>query len=177
MALAQMQAALARLCTDASARAELRTDPAAFAARWELSAEEGDALALQVLGEVEAVARSLRQKRRSEASRAMPLAVQVLGPRFRPLFHEYAEATPLTHIRNPALDALAFLQRLLAASGEALSIGDRDALGYEAGSLIMQQTGRRFLARWLLVPGSGTASRSLAVWWRWRGQLRHWLIR
>jgi hypothetical protein len=81
----------------------------------------------------EAVARSLRQKRMSEAARSMPLAGQVLG--------------------------------------------SRDALGYEAGWLTMQHTARRFLVRWLVVPGSGTASRSLAVWWRWRGKLCHWLSR
>ena len=172
-----MQAALARLCTDATARAELRDNPVAFMARWGLSTEEREALAREVLDEAEAVAQSLRQKRLSEAARSMPLAVQVLGPRFPSLFHEYAEATPLGRARNPALDALAFHQRLLASRDEALSLCDRDALGYEAGWLTMQYTGRPFLIRWLRVPRSGAASRSLAVWWRWRGKLRHWLSR
>ena len=174
MALATAQAALARLCTDAAARAELRADPEAFSRRWGLSVEESAALARDVLGEAEAFAKTLRRKRLDEATRSMPLAGQVLGPSFAPLFHKYAAATPLGPARNPALDALDFHHWLLAAGDTELSISDIHALRYEAGWLTMQHTKRKFLALWLLIPDSGMPCRSLAVWWRWRGKLRHW---
>ena len=175
MALAAVQTALARLCTEAAARAELRADPEAFARRWGLSVEESESLARDVLGEAEAFALSLRRKRFDEAARSMPLARQVLGPYFAPLFHQYAAATPLGSARNPALDALDFYHWLLTSGAATLALYDRHALRYGAGWLTMQHTPRRLLVLWLLVPNSGTPSRSFAIWWRWRGKLRHWV--
>jgi hypothetical protein len=175
MALAAVQTALARLCTEAAARAELRADPEAFARRWGLSSEESESLAREVLGEAEAFARSLRRKRMDEAARSMPLARQVLGLSFEPFFARFAAATPLGSTRNPALDALDFHHWLLTSGVTALALDDRHALRYEAAWLTMQHTARRFLALWLLVPNSGSPSRTFAIWWRWRGKLRHWV--
>ncbi len=175
MALAAVQTALARLCTEAAARAELRADPEAFARRWSLSVEESESLARDVLGEAEAFAQSLRRKRFEEAARSMPLARQVLGSNFETLFQSYAAATPQGPARNPALDALNFHHWLLTSGDAAPALDERHALRYEVGWLTMQHTPRRFLALWLLVPNSGTPSRTLAIWWRWRGKLYHWV--
>jgi hypothetical protein len=174
MGLAELQRSLARLYTDAAARAELRADPRRFARQCGLSADEGAALEREVLGDAEIFARSLRRKRMDEAARSMPLAGKVLGPDFACLFQKYASATPLGPMRNPALDALDFHRWLLAPGRVNLSPGDRDALRYEAAWLTMLHTNRSFLVLFLQRPGAEKASRSLVVWWRWRGKLRHW---
>ena len=172
--LAHLQAALARLYTDAAVREELRCSPEAFAARFGLEESEVAGLVREVLGEVEDFARALHRKRFHEAMRALPRTREILGVRLAALFDEYAAATPLGAARNPALDALAFVQWLLAAHRAGLSAADGDALRYECAWLTMQHTSRRALVRWLLVPGAAGGSRVCAVWWRWRGRLRHW---
>lgn len=168
-----MQAAIARLATDAAAREALRADPAAFATRCGLDAEESRWLAGEMSGELEDFARSLRQKRLHEALRSMPLAEELLGERCAALFREYADATPLGPARNPALDALDFHHWLLTRA--TLTTPQRDAIQYEAAWITMQHTPRRFLVRFLLVPEAGSASRSVVIWWRRRGKIRHWV--
>lgn len=171
-----MQAALARLCTDAAARAELRSEPVEFGKRWEMSIAETKALVEAVGGEVEQFAQSLRRKRLREAARSMPLTVQTLGAQFAPLFEKYGDAVPLGSFRKPELDALAFLQSILSQTTPPLAAPKRDLLRFEAGWLTMRHTPQRFLIRWLAVPHSSRGvSSSVAVWWRWRGRLRHWV--
>jgi len=173
MALAALQSALARLYTDAAERAALRADSAAFGARFGLSKEDSATLARDVLGAAEDFAGTLYGKRFHEAARSLPLAGEVLGPRFAPAFADYAVATAGL-ARSPAQDALAFHDWLTANQAAELSSVDRDALRYEQGWLLMQHTARRCLLRWLLVPGCEGGSRKLVAWWRWRGRLRHW---
>jgi hypothetical protein len=172
--LAQLQAALARLYTDAGAREELRRAPEEFAARHRLSKEETSDIMREMLGEVDAFARALQRKRFGEAARAMPIAQEILGVRIAALFEDFAALTPLGAARNPALDALAFEQWLLDKNRTLLPAAENDALRYELAWLMMQHTKRRALVRWIVVPRSKRASRVLVVWWRWRGCLRHW---
>ena len=173
--LAHLQAALARLYTDAAAREELRRAPEEFAARHRLNKEETSDIVRELLGEVDAFARALQRKRFGEAARSMPIAREILGIKMGALFKDFAALTPLGAARNPALDALAFEQWLLEKNRALLSAAENDALRYELACLMMQHTKRRALVRWLVVPHSERASRVLVLWWRWRGCLRYWV--
>jgi hypothetical protein len=175
MGLAELQGALAHLYTDAAARDQLRADRAAFALRHGLSAEEAQALAQDVLDDAQYFAASLFRKRRDETARAMPLAVETLGPRFHGVFQQFAATHPLGAMRNPALDALAFLEWLPAREFK-LSGNERAALRYTRHWLAMQHSARRFLIRVLHVRGHRRYTLSIAVWWRWRGRLHHRVI-
>lgn len=138
------------------------------------AAGAGGALAGEVLGAAEDFARSLTRKRFEETARSLPQTRAVLGSRFAPWFAEYATATPLAAGHFPALDALNFHAWLRNRKDAGLSSIERDALRYEQGWLTMQNSQRRFLLRWLAVPGEG-ATRVFVGWWRWRGKLRHWI--
>ena len=172
MGLAEMQSALARLYTSAEARAELRRDDRGFAEHHHLSKAEAEALAGSVLNEAEDFARALVRKRYAEAVKAIPAAQNILGSRMDNSFSSYAAATPLGRERNPAIDALAFLRWLVRERRNEFSLSEIDGFRYEEARLLMQQTGRRLMVRWLQVPEQGAASRSLVVWWRWNGRLR-----
>jgi hypothetical protein len=174
MGLAEVQAALARLYTSAEAREALSTDPRHFEKEHGLSHEETRQLAGSVLKEADDFARALGRKRFSEAMKAMP-NLEKLEFRIDSLFARYAAATPLGSQRNPALDALCFTRWLLRTADVELSSSDRDAVRYQEARILMQHTGRWLLVRWLLVPDRENASRSVAIWWRWRGRLRHWV--
>jgi len=175
MGLAEIQAALAQLYTSADARAELRKDQQCFAERHRLSEEEARQLAGSVLDEADAFATALARKRFSEARKSMHGVEKLLGAKMGELFAQYAAVTPLGIQRNPAFDALAFIRWLLELEVASHSLSDRDALRYEEARILMQHTGRRVLLRWLLVPGNESASRTLAVWWRWGGRMHHWI--
>jgi len=173
MGLAELQSALARLYTVAEDRALLLSNPADFAARHGLSKAETQMLLGELLPEVQRLAGSLLRKRIQEATRAMPLAKEILGPRFDPALRRFAELHPLGPMRNPALDALDFHRWLLSRKGAELSAGERGGLRYSEGWLSMQNTRRRFLVR-VLPPGAmGVGATRLAIWWRWGGRVRH----
>lgn len=175
MGLAEFQAALARLYTDADARAELRDDQRGFGERYRLSNEETEQLAGSVLNDADDFAGALARKRFSEAAKSMRGVETIVGGRMQEVFARYAAMTSLGIQRNPALDALAFIRWLLDEESGPTSLSDRDGLRYEEARILMQQTGRRFLVRWLFVPNRGNPSRALVIWWRWRGRLRHWV--
>jgi hypothetical protein len=177
MGLVEFQAALAKLYTSSDARAALRSDRQRFADEHHLSNAEAEQLAGPVLKEADDFARSLARKRFSEVMKAMPNLEELFEMGIGGLFARYAAVTPLGSQRNPALDALSFIQWLLRGESIKLSVTNRDALRYEEGRILMQQTGRQLLIRWLLVPGRERAWHSLAIWWRWRGRLQHWVIR
>jgi hypothetical protein len=175
MGLAAIQSALAQLYTSADSREELRSNVQQFAVRHGLSASEVEGLAASVLDEAEVFARALARKRFSEAAKAMPNAQACLGPKLDEHFARFAAVTPLGAQRNPAFDALEFIRWLLREQRGVLSASDVHVLRYEDARILMQQSSRRFLVRWLKVPNRGTASRSLVIWWRWRGRLRCWV--
>lgn len=175
MGLAEFQAALAHLYTNADARAELRSDQGRFGERYRLSGEETERLAGSVLDDAHKFAGALARKRFSEATKSMPGVEKIVGVRMGDLFARYAAITPLGAQRNPAFDALVFIQWLLNKENSSFSLSDRDALRYEEARILMQHTSRRFLMRWLVVPGAASPSRAFAVWWRFRHRLRHWV--
>ena len=177
MGLAEIQAALAQLYTNAGARAEMRNDHRQFAERHGLSTDEAQQLAESILDEADSFARSLERKRFSEAAKAMPSVRTMLGARMGELFAHYAAATPLGTQRNPALDGLSFIRWLLHFDDTELSRRDKEALRYEESRILMQQSRRLLLVRWVRPPGRASSLRSIAIWWRWRGRLRHWVSR
>jgi hypothetical protein len=131
-------------------------------------------LAGTVLNEAGDFAKALAHKRVAEATKAMPAVELILGARMGEMFARYAEVTPLGALRNPAHDALGFIQWVLNGEKCGQSPGERDGLRYEEARIVMRETGRRLMIRWVKVPGSERASRSLVVWWRWGGRLREW---
>lgn len=163
MGLEQFQAALAKVCTRPAVREALLQDPAAFAREHGLTREETALLAEEQFG---AFAAALRSKRRQEASRAMPVLEQTFGSRLRELFDRFAAVN--AGQRSPALDALAFHHWLLRTT--PLAAEERRAVQVSRDGLTMRHTARRFCLRLLHERGGGL---SVAVWWRWRGQLRH----
>lgn len=88
MALAQMQALLARLFTDDDLRREFFEAPIAVATRFGLSMHDTQRLAGIDRREIEAFARSLIGKRSLYARRALPLTARALGDRFDALFRQ-----------------------------------------------------------------------------------------
>lgn len=171
MGLAQLQFALARLYTQASAREELQRDPGTFATRHQLTVGEASELACCVLGDAGHFADALLRKRRDEAAKSIGLVVEKL-PTFAGWFSKFAESTPLGAQRNPALDARDFLRWLRTR------VTNRDVLDrirYFEARITMMETKRRFLARWTWCPED--ERKRLVVWWRWRGKVYVWRFR
>jgi hypothetical protein len=169
MALTELQAAVARLCTDPAARALLREDPEAFARAAALVPAELAALTGAAWPTLAAFATSLLRKRTREAGQAIPFTRAALGETFARTFEAYA-ATGAS-ARDPALDALAFLGWLRRRPAPSPAL--RAATRYEQASLEMRR-GRK-----LCRLGFFTLSRGrpfLACWWRFprRAPCRSW---
>lgn len=174
MGLAEMQSALARLYTSVGAREELRSDCARFAEQHRLSNAEAETLAGSVLDDAEEFASALARKRFAEAIKAIPTVEAILGAKLHELFSAYARVTPLGSQRNPALDALEFIRWILREQRRPFSLCNLDSLRYEEARILMRESNRRLLMRWLHLPGRESTSRQLIVWWRWGGRLCSW---
>lgn len=160
MALAELQAALARLSTDPAARALFIGDPQAFADAAGLSPEELASLREMAESSLKVFAHSLLHKRSHETARAMPLTREALGGEYGRTFEAFAATHPVA--RDPAIDALRFLEwlpRQRAGGGGAC-----EAARYERAWLLMRRTDRRWHAGVFNPPGA--RSRFLAIWWR-----------
>jgi hypothetical protein len=149
MGLAQVQAALARLYTDAAWRASFLADPEAAGATLGLAAAEARQLAGLAPAQVELVAGSLRRKRLTEVVKLLPLSHRALGPRFAALFWRHADAYLPRGTKRHRADALAFTAYLArAARAEPLDPPwAADLLAYEAAWLAASDPGCRVLLR------------------------------
>jgi hypothetical protein len=128
MALADMQAALARLFTEAEARADFARDAKAAARGWGLDKTEADRLASLAPGAVDRFAGSLRAKRALDAGKLLPTTALALGPDFARKLRAHLAGPP----RGAAGDALALVAELQAAPDfERPWIGD--LARYEGG--------------------------------------------
>lgn len=160
MALAEIHAALARLGSDPAARALFVGDAQAFATQAALSAE--DLLTLREMAEssLHLFSHSVLHQRAHAAAYAIPLTRAALGDDFARMFEAFAA----THQCAPdsERDALHFAQWLPGSVKAARSACD--AARFEAASLLMRRTRRRFLAGFFRPPGA--PRRFLAVWWR-----------
>jgi hypothetical protein len=187
MGLAQVQAALARLYTDAAWRADFLADPEGAGAGLGLDAAEVRQLAQLGPGQVQLVAGSLRRKRLNEVVKLLPLSHRALGPRFAALFWQHADAYLPRGTKRHRDDALAFAAFVArAARVEGLEPPwAADLMRYEAGWLATSVPGCRGLLRWFrcdprsvahaLAHGDGAPpaakGATLALWVRlpWRG--------
>jgi hypothetical protein len=88
MALAQAQALLARLFTDAAARRAFFADPIRAAKSAGLSEAEAQSFAALDKREVEAFAQTLLGKRALDVRKVLPLTTRALGDRFNALLFE-----------------------------------------------------------------------------------------
>lgn len=194
MGLAQLQAALARLFTDAALRERFFADPAAIGRELGLASEEIAQLTKLGQGEIAEFARSLDQKRLSAVRDLLPLTARALGDRFDGLFLEHAERYRPGGIQKHLNDALAFARFL----NDRRSLGQfdppwlRSLARYEATSLEMRNSDRMVCIRLLgYRPGEMAAHVSvsggrgelprrpcLAVWVRMprRHSLWHWVL-
>ena len=187
MALAQTQALLARLFTDAAARRAFFTDPAGYGRASGLSAAEARTFAGLDKGEVVAFARSLLGKRALDVRKVLPLTARALGARFDALLLEALEG-PLPPGRHRA-DAAA-LARHLTAKRDADPPWVGDLARYELAFVEASRPGaalllRRFrypvetIARGLAANAAPAAEprASFGVWLRLPGRrLRTWII-
>ena len=108
--LVEVQAAIARLCTDAAAMESLRADPAGFAAR------HGHDVA-RLLGDVDLdrlqhFATSLVRKRATDARRLLPFTSRALGDRLAAEFSAFAAGVLPSGSRKPLADAMTFARHL-----------------------------------------------------------------
>ena len=150
MGLAQVQAALARLYTDAAWRADFLADPEGAGAGLGLQAAEARQLAQLAPGQVQLVAGSLRRKRLNEVAKLLPLSHRVLGPGFAALFWRHADAylpRGTKRHRDDALAFAAFVGRTARAEGLEPPWA-ADLIRYEAAWLAASTPGRRGLLRW-----------------------------
>jgi hypothetical protein len=182
LSLAETQAALARLFTQAPARAEFARDPLALARAAGLESEEAQRLAALDAPEIARFAGGLFAKRRHDVEKWLPLTAQALGSGFaRRLRETLAEPPP-----GARADALALVAKLRGGLAPRW-IGDLAA--YEA-EFLRAWGPRGFLAirvyRWP-VPriaeklsaresvGAVKPGLTVAVWARVPGgRLRHW---
>ncbi|MBI1980572.1 MAG: hypothetical protein HYS63_03240 [Methylocystis sp.] len=88
MALAEIQALLARLYTDDALRREFFETPIAVSTRFGLNADEAQCLAALDRRETETFAQSLIGKRALYARKGLPLTARALGARFDALLRE-----------------------------------------------------------------------------------------
>jgi hypothetical protein len=179
MGLKEVQAALARLFTDAAARDEFFNDPKSGAAALGLNDNDARALAEIAPKALARFAGSLKSKQILDARKRMPLVAQTLGARFA---DHWRAATESANAKRPVEEARAVAERLakLAAQGAIEPRWIGDLARYEAA--FVEASGRRFgvRIRWFDYPvaalaaslraGDGRESlaprRTLAVWAR-----------
>jgi hypothetical protein len=184
MALAEVQAVLARLFTDAPFRAAFFEDPAAVGLASNLDPAEAATLAALSRIEVEQFAGTLRRKRADDVRKVLPLTARALGGAFRdhilpatagaprPGRHRDDARALIEHLRCAARSHQ--LQPAWAADLARYEMTFNDAMRCGAGVLV-----RRFrfpverLAAALLAGAltAGITPRvTIGVWLRWPGR-------
>ncbi|SRR6266478_5469537 len=160
MALANLQAAMAQLCTDPAARALFVGNPEAFREQASLTPAELASLHETAESSLHLFARSLLHKRAREAAHAMPLTRAALGESYPGIFEAFAATSPVA--RDPSLDARHFLEWL--PSHLAVSAAVRQCARYELAWLRMRRGNRRWQFGLYALPTA--PKRFLALWWR-----------
>jgi hypothetical protein len=184
MALADVQAILARLFTDAPFRASFFADPVATGRANGLDAAEAQTLAALSRNDVDGFAGTLRRKRAGDVRKVLPLTARALGGAYRDHILPATAGAPRPGRHRDDARALVEHLRRMARAGELdppwaadlaryeMSFGD--ALHRRAGVLV-----RRFrypvaqLAA-ALFRGEATADvgprMTIGVWVRWPGR-------
>ena len=184
MALADVQAMLARLFTDAPFRASFFSDPVAVGRSNGLDAAEAQTLAALSRDEVDGFAGTLRRKRADDVCKVLPLTARALGGAFRDhILPATAGAPRPGRHRDDARALVAHLDRM-ARSGELTPPWAADLARYEItfGDALRRRAGllvRRFrfpVARLAtaILRGEATADirprTTVGVWARWPGR-------
>jgi hypothetical protein len=148
MGLAEQQALLARIYTDATLREEFFTAPLDMAAQWGLSADDAQHLARLPSHQVSQFAASLYTKRLNEVQHLVPCTLRALGERFAPLFRLYVPTHVPQGTRKHPDDAIAFVDYLhRSASQQNVAPWIIDVARYEAAWLYMMNPSHRSLIR------------------------------
>ena len=126
--------------------------------------------------EVERFARSLVSKRRREAERLMPLAVDALGSTFKSEFDLFASRNHPKGINKPLEDAVAFCAYL----------GSHSNLAHIKAAAVFERTRLRFFARQTRLAvcfrprtqenGQTGRRRRISVWFRIGSVVRHFVV-
>jgi hypothetical protein len=112
MGLADVQAALARLFTDADLRNHFFNDPIATGRTLGLEEVEAASLASLARVDVDRFAATLRRKRVDDARKFLPVTAQALGPSFAPLLlASISDSLPSARHRDDARALVAHLTR------------------------------------------------------------------
>lgn len=162
MALAQAQALLARLFTDARLRRAFFQDAIGVAKDFGLDDEDARRVATIDRREVEDFAKSLFGKRALDARKTMPLTARALGVHFNRLFFEAIDGPPAPG-RHRA-DAAALTRRLVALSarGETQPAWIADLARYELAFVTAARPGAVLLFRRFHYPVATIAAQLLA---------------
>ena len=190
MALAEVQALLARVFTDEAVRERLFAEPATLATEYGLSSDELSQLEALSVRQVRFAATGLRHKRLNAVARLLPFTRAALGDRFGPLFMRHAAVYAPSGIRKHRDDALAFaafVERLARCEPIAPPVA-ADQLRYEASWLRAADADPCLIVRRFQHPvrtrgGVGRDPRAInllgiALWVRFwpGGRLRHLLL-
>jgi hypothetical protein len=149
MGLAEVQAALARLYTDAAWREAFLAAPETTGGALGLDPAEARALAAQPAPRLRFVADSLRRKRLNEVVKLLPSAHRALGPRFAALFWQFADGYLPRGPHRHRADARAFAA-FVAQTARAAPLDPpwaADLLAYEAAWLEAADPACRVLVR------------------------------
>ena len=148
MALTEIQAALAKLYTDAALRARWLADPPALAAELSLATEESQQLAGQA-DQLRAFAASLQQKRLQDVAKLLPRSYAAWGQQFGEVFRRHAAQYLPQGQHKQRADALAFsaFVERLRPDDVGVSPWLIDVLRYEAACLQAADPGCRWLLR------------------------------
>lgn len=193
MGYAELQSALARLCTDPTLRSKVRDDPEGFAQILSLDANDLRMLERFAFPQVEAFARGLIAKRRGEVADLLPLTCRALGhDRLRSLFARHAERYQPTGVKKHLDDALAFAE-YLRRSSIAEPRWLRDLVRFESDGLLMSSGRRRLAIRAFAYPVHEIARELhqgrdvvvdrpaptlvMLVRWRTGGPVRRWILK
>ena len=145
MALAPVQAALARLFTDAAARSAFLDDPRAAAHALGLDPGDADALAAIAPQALRRFAAGLKAKRALDARKALPLTAKALGASFADHFHAAAATLRADASRPEQAQALAGRLAALARAQALKPAWIGDLARYEAA--FIEASRRRYGAR------------------------------
>jgi hypothetical protein len=190
MGLAEIQSALARLYVDPALRDRFFADPAAVGDELELCEAEARGLAEVSRRQVEQFAGSLKNKRREQVRRFLPIAARALGGRFGGLFARYVDGSAPRGSRADLDDALGFVEALARWTDDdrppwAVEVARYELAWYQAARSGRRPVVRAFrysvarLATGRRLDSSPVEPRpTLAIWWRPtpRGRIRHLVV-
>ena len=149
MELANVQAFLARLYTDAALRERFYDDPQQMGEASGLSAEDAQQLAQLSVAQVDFFVNSLKRKRLNEVHRLLPMSCDALGDKYARLFLRHVEhfiPEGTGKHRYDAISFAAFVEETAPADG--IQPWVVQLARYEAAWLAATRPTQRWTIRW-----------------------------